>query len=95
MAQLEPCGRVDIATAEPPPHKRQKTNSTGFRGVSQVRPGKFQARASVPGQQKHVGHFTSAEEAAFAVQVAERDMRQQPVASRAPRGTVRTPAMRV
>ena len=95
MAQLEQCGgRVDLAVAESLPRKRQKQNSTGFRGVSQVRPGKFQGRASIPGQQKHVGHFNSAEEAAQAVQVAERDMRQQqPVASRAPRGTVRLPCI--
>ena len=64
MAQLEQCGgRVDLAVAESLPRKRQKQNSTGFRGVSQVRPGKFQGRASIPGQQKHVGHFNSAEEA--------------------------------
>ena len=43
-----------------PVRKRQKQNSTGFRGVSQVRPGKFQGRASIPGQQTSMSVISTA-----------------------------------
>lgn len=51
-----------------------KSNKTGFKGVSKMKNGRYRAYITIRGAQKHLGVFDTAEDAAEAREIAEKEI---------------------
>lgn len=53
-----------------------KSNKTGYKGVSKMKSGRYRAYINIRGTQKHLGSFDTAEDAAEARKIAEKEIFQ-------------------
>lgn len=58
-----------------------KSNKTGYKGVSKMKSGRYRAYIYIRGTQKHLGSFDTAEDAAEARKIAEKEI-YQPIIDR-------------